>query len=336
MRASDDVSNLFARFGGQVDEYQDIVQQNQAAESKARWALLSAVRVERDARIAPPVQIDAGTSAAAQDASAAAPAGAFAPPVEEQAAAPGTPAATDTQRLQRSAMPWRSGPSEPALNAPPATPSAPPAAQQDEAPSAPPARTGWFSRVTRGNKAAPALQAAPETQLTQPTAAAPVAPTEVAAAPASAQPPVAPKSAPPEAPRGAFAALRGASDGAAAVPLHTAPTALPQAGPDPVSRLAGQLKHATHARSEAAPAPANAPRPAVASPPDAAVAPRAGGLLDRLRAPAASVSEAPAEASAAPQATSSRALNQVFARLAAPAASASAAQNSLFKRLSRL
>lgn len=54
MSSSEDVSNLFRKFGGQPEDYQELSRDFQAEESKARWPLLSSVRLAREA-IAPSV-----------------------------------------------------------------------------------------------------------------------------------------------------------------------------------------------------------------------------------------------------------------------------------------
>lgn len=56
MSNSEDISNLFRKFGGQADSYQEIVRDDQAKESQARWPLLSAVRLN-EGTAAPAVKV---------------------------------------------------------------------------------------------------------------------------------------------------------------------------------------------------------------------------------------------------------------------------------------
>ncbi|SDV47844.1 cellulose biosynthesis protein BcsP [Chitinasiproducens palmae] len=120
MSGSDDIANLFAKFGGEADDYQEIVRQDQAAESRARWSLLSSVHVD-SGKTAPPVNSAGGTSGAVPGFRPAralprqevdgAPSGEAAggpfTPAEVPLAAPDTPALADPARLARAAMPWR-------------------------------------------------------------------------------------------------------------------------------------------------------------------------------------------------------------------------------------
>lgn len=49
MSASEDIKNLFRQFGGQPQEYQEIVRSNEAQNSQARWPLLSSVKMDQNA-----------------------------------------------------------------------------------------------------------------------------------------------------------------------------------------------------------------------------------------------------------------------------------------------
>ncbi|MCY0387543.1 cellulose biosynthesis protein BcsP [Robbsia sp. Bb-Pol-6] len=55
MTTSEDVSNLFRKFGGQPEQYQELSRDAQAEESKARWPLLASLRLAEHA-VAPSVR----------------------------------------------------------------------------------------------------------------------------------------------------------------------------------------------------------------------------------------------------------------------------------------
>lgn len=55
MTTSEDVSNLFRKFGGQAEQYQELSREGQAEESKARWPLLASLRLAEHA-VAPSVR----------------------------------------------------------------------------------------------------------------------------------------------------------------------------------------------------------------------------------------------------------------------------------------
>ncbi|MGI4859277.1 MAG: cellulose biosynthesis protein BcsP [Janthinobacterium lividum] len=49
MTTSEDVSNLFRKFGGNAEQYQELSREGQAEESKARWPLLASLRLAEHA-----------------------------------------------------------------------------------------------------------------------------------------------------------------------------------------------------------------------------------------------------------------------------------------------
>ncbi|MGI4860804.1 MAG: cellulose biosynthesis protein BcsP [Janthinobacterium lividum] len=49
MTTSEDVSNLFRKFGGTAEQYQELSREGQAEESKARWPLLASLRLAEHA-----------------------------------------------------------------------------------------------------------------------------------------------------------------------------------------------------------------------------------------------------------------------------------------------
>ncbi|MGI4982356.1 MAG: cellulose biosynthesis protein BcsP [Janthinobacterium lividum] len=55
MTTSEDVSNLFRKFGGKAEQYQELSREGQAEESKARWPLLVSLRLTEHA-VAPSVR----------------------------------------------------------------------------------------------------------------------------------------------------------------------------------------------------------------------------------------------------------------------------------------
>ncbi|MGI4813207.1 MAG: cellulose biosynthesis protein BcsP [Janthinobacterium lividum] len=118
MTASEDISNLFRKFGGEEDGYQEIVKQDQASESRARWPLLSAVNLSDNA-VAPAVNLPEGPAAPTAPMKAAPTLHAPAPATTAPAASgPFGPSSVQTEvaSAQDSADIYVPGPDETALD----------------------------------------------------------------------------------------------------------------------------------------------------------------------------------------------------------------------------
>jgi len=120
MSQSDDLSKLFERFGGKAEAYQEIVRDDEAAQARERWPLLSSVRVDRAAAV-PPVQ---PAGAPAQDGAAAAPF--WRAPAEP-------PVAAVEKVISKPPVPAPAAAMEPRFRTPGGTP--PPARAADAAPA---------------------------------------------------------------------------------------------------------------------------------------------------------------------------------------------------------
>jgi hypothetical protein len=346
MSASEDVSNLFRKFGGQPDQYQELSRESQAEESKARWPLLSSLQLD-STTAAPSVKdghtlVNASPVPNLQGQDQPVGGAPFAPPQDEPLAAGAERARTDLPELPHNSTMGRSLFKKNAVPRP---------ARDVSEPTLGAGGISGFNTNARAD-AVPA----PVMPVAAVVPVAPVAPAPVAPAAVAAPEPEAPVSVPPVTASSSLFGRRPAAPKwtpASGILGKAAVAAPSQAAAEPVPQAASPAaapEIVVPAASVAVPAaPAVLP---VASSQSSQHGPTAGLFTDRPKplgglaalasraTPPAVPQTAPvADVTNAPAADDSKQLSSIFSRIAGtpvrPTASAQQ-KTSLFARLSRL